>query len=131
MFWTVQVGEAELGFVEVTALPTPSTATHKAVETHETPVRPFVPSMFLTLQVGEAALGFVEVASLPWASTATHRFEDAQETPVRAFVPSAVIGADHVRGELASAELEKMPIKVRPTPSAISARSGDRNGEAR
>ena len=69
----VQVGAVgSVGSVEITSCPAPSTATHSAVDGHETPFSIAAPSITLrVLHTGVASVGSWVITAPPSLSTAT------------------------------------------------------------
>jgi hypothetical protein len=58
-----------------------STATHNAVEAHDTAVGSRRPTIADPVQVGVTAVGSVEISAWLSLSTATHSDVEGQETP--------------------------------------------------
>jgi len=65
------------------AFPAESTATHREVDGHETPLKPFPASTSLSAHLGEAAAGLVEVTALPLPSPAAQNDEEGHEMASR------------------------------------------------
>jgi hypothetical protein len=77
---TVQADAAAVGLLDVTTLPTWSTATQKPLLGQETAVIRLEPSTRATVQVDGPPVGSLEVTTLPPAPTATQRPLVGQDT---------------------------------------------------
>ncbi len=81
-----------VGFVEVTTLPTASTATHSDADGQDTASRVFVPSIVARVHAVAPPVGFVELSRCPELSTATHSEIEGQER-VRTLLRKPVLGS--------------------------------------
>ena len=94
----LQVGVEAVGFLVIVTPPFWSTATHRAVDGHETLARaPSCPSIATgELQTGLAAVGSVEITTSPPPSTATHNAVDGHEIPSKPPPLLSISAALHV-----------------------------------
>ena len=79
---TPQAPDPPVGLLDVTTLPTMSTATQRLLLGQETAERK-LPSTWLTSQSAPALAGLFDVTTLPLPSTATQRSTVGHDTPVR------------------------------------------------
>ena len=103
MLAELQAPAPPVGSVAVTISPPPSSATQRAVETHETPAKPNVFVMLAGVHPPAPLVGSEEVTRSPVLVPATHSEAAGHDTPYTKAEPSIVTGADQVSGESATA----------------------------
>jgi hypothetical protein len=128
-----QAAEPAVGCRAVSTLPLASTATHNAIEGHETPSSRglLLESMDVVLHAEAPAVGSLDVTTSSWLSVATHSRLPAQEIDVSA-VTHDVCGVQSLTGSTVAAvhrlDREVGSVEVTMLPRLSTATHKDRDG---
>jgi hypothetical protein len=108
MLATCQAEAPPVGLLEVTTLPTLSTATHSDELAHEIASSLFPGSTWVTFQAAVPPVGSLEVTTSPDPSPATHSVADGHDTVVRS-APSIGSAVHAYCPAVGSVEVSRIP----------------------